>query len=332
MSSTTSDKGEDSNGAWRARKRDGVAKYHSALEAAYTALYPQCICHPLHSSIYPVLNSLLQIYSDGPRHVLGEIAALSNSSNLSVFPTSEQDGERLARLQGALSNDLPKLFEHERAVVRLLLEQIVAFKRNFYRQMHDSLAICAEDALSRSSDFLSTASCASDSQKERDSLASGNIGIRSAYDRRANERIVSNSDAATWPSANECISNIQSNLWLLMQDTDINGLALPTVKPRRRRSTTGPAESPGRISGHLLAAGGHLVASAFESVAPKFGSPWYASASTEPVPALPDSRNADEMQQFGTGMWHHVESPIAASQDAMPRPPMSKHSRKKSTG
>ncbi|KAJ1870483.1 hypothetical protein LPJ71_012007, partial [Coemansia sp. S17] len=127
MSSAISDK-EGGEGEWRMRKRDGVVRYHTALETAYTTLYPQCICYPLHSRIYPVLNSLLQIYSDGPRSILSEIARLSNSSNLSIFSAAEQDSERVARLQGALASDLPKLFGHERTVVRLLLEQIATIE------------------------------------------------------------------------------------------------------------------------------------------------------------------------------------------------------------
>ncbi|KAJ2744420.1 hypothetical protein GGI20_002992 [Coemansia sp. BCRC 34301] len=313
--STTSDRGDGGEGAWKARKRDGVARYHAALEAAYTALYPQCICYPLHSRIYPVLNSLLQVYSDGPRHILGEIAQLSNSSNSSVFSSAEQDGERLARLQRALASDLPKLFDHERNLVRLLLEQIAIFERDFYRQMCDTLATCVDDS------------------PQKVAATPSDPSIRAEYERRVNERIVADSGTAPLPSASECISNIQSSLWTLALEADANGLVPPAIKPRRRRSSTEPAVSADRLPGVLLATDCHLVVPVFEPIVPKSGSAWHGSAaSNETVPALPDSRNADEVQQFGTMMWHHIESPMVALPDTLSRPPMSKHSRKKSSG
>ncbi|KAJ2883898.1 hypothetical protein H4R27_002460 [Coemansia aciculifera] len=344
MSSAISDKG-GSEGAWMIRKRDGVARYHAALETAYTTLYPQCICYPLHSKIYPVLNSLLQIYSDGPRSVLSEIARLSNSSNVSVFSAAEQDSERMTRLQRALASDLPKLFEHERTVVRLLLEQIATIERDFYRHTLDNLAnasplllpsgsdsrlasgtpdmdACVADVSSSSeipSSALPPASDASRAHQPPPSSSMWSTRIRSAYERCANERILVDS-GATLPSANECISSIQSSLWLLAQEADVNGSAPLAVKARRRRSSTEPA----------VTAGTHQVASGFEPTIPKFGSPWYGSASDEPIPTIPDRRNADEVQQFGTGMWHHVES--STSLDTMSRPIMSKHGRKKSVG
>ncbi|KAJ2249537.1 hypothetical protein GGI13_004247 [Coemansia sp. RSA 455] len=364
MSSAISDK-EGSEGEWRMRKRDGVVRYHAALETAYTTLYPQCICYPLHSRIYPVLNSLLQIYSDGPRSILSEIARLSNSSNLSIFSAAEQDSERVTRLQGALASDLPKLFGHERTVVRLLLEQIATIERDFYRHTLDNLAKayaqacanasplllpCASDSRPASG-TLDMDACVADPSSSRELLPSvlppvldssrahqpppgssmWSTRIKSAYERRANERIMADSDASL-PSANECIGNIQSSLWLLAQEADVNGSVPLAVKPRRRRSSTEPAVAAGPSPAHLMAAVDHQAASGFEPTAPKFGSPWYGSASDEPVPAIPDRRNADEVQQFGTGMWHHVESSTTASLDTVSRPIMSKHSRKKSVG
>ncbi|KAJ2387759.1 hypothetical protein GGI05_003991, partial [Coemansia sp. RSA 2603] len=106
---------------WCMIKQDRVNQYHAALEKVYKTVYPRMICHPLHSSIYPVLNALSQTYSDGPRRILGEIARLSNSSDTS----SESPEKRIATLHNMLASDLPKLFEHERTVVRLLSERIV---------------------------------------------------------------------------------------------------------------------------------------------------------------------------------------------------------------
>ncbi|KAJ2416504.1 hypothetical protein GGI10_000925 [Coemansia sp. RSA 2530] len=366
ISSTISDK-ESGEGAWRMHKRDGVVRYHAALETVFTTLYPQCICYPLHSRVYPVLNSLLQIYSDGPRSILSEIARLSSSSNLPAFSAAEQGSERVSRLQGALASDLPRLFEHERTVVRLLLEQIVTIERDFYRHTLDSLAKAYAQSCDNASPLLlpnesdsrlsggtldmDTCVAASPSNREvapitlspPNPLGSSRVHpqlpessmwgarIRLAYERRVCERTVRDSGPPL-PSANECIGNIQASLWLLVQDSVVNGSTPLAVKARRRRSSTEPAAAAGRSSAQLVAADGQLVASGFESTAPKFGSAWHGPVSDEPVPAIPDRRNADEVQPFGTGMWHHVEILTTASADTTSRPIMSKHSRKKSIG
>ncbi|KAJ2734695.1 hypothetical protein IW152_002138 [Coemansia sp. BCRC 34962] len=369
ISSTIGDK-ENSDDTWRIHKRDGVVRYHAALETVFTTLYPQCICYPLHSRVYPVLNSLLQIYSDGPRFVLSEIARLSSSSNLPAFSAAEQDSERASRLQGALASDLPRLFEHERTVVRLLLEQVVTIERDFYRHTLDNLAkayaqVCdnasplllPNESDSRlASGALDMGACADDSPGSRDvlpitpsllnPLARGSsrahpslhdsstwgARIRSAYERRVCERTVRDSGSPL-PSANECISNIQSSLWLLALDPGINSSASLAAKARRRRSSTESAVAADQLPAQLVAADAQPAASGFEPTAPKFGSAWYGPISDEPVPAIPDRRNADEVQQFGTGMWHHVEIPMTTSIDTTTsRPILSKHSRKKSIG
>ncbi|KAJ2001251.1 hypothetical protein H4R26_004228 [Coemansia thaxteri] len=377
IASITTDR-DSSEGAWLARKRDSIARYHAALETAYTTLYPKCICNPLYSRIYPVLTSLLQTYIDGPRYVLGEIARISSSTNIAVFSAADHDVERAAKLQQSLASDLPKLFEYERTIVHLLLEQIAAFERDFYRQAIDCMSnACDEASIDAGLSRMSSASGLSctdgslasgtpilDSSNNANAMAGGGGGgggflataarpvldslrprrrapssctwgaqIRSIYDRRISEGIAVDSGIVL-PSANECVKSIQSSVWLLAQEAAMASSALTAVKSRRGRSATEPAVDVGLLPVQPPAAtNDSWVAAVLEpATATIVGNLLFGPDHGKADHTVPESRNADEVQQFGTGTWQHVKPPLALSLDTSSKPATPRHVRKKSIG
>ncbi|KAJ2709654.1 hypothetical protein H4R19_004140, partial [Coemansia spiralis] len=120
--------------ASEARRAARVGGYRAALEVIHGSLFPCAVSGPLQAKVYPVLSTLLQVYGDGPRYILGEIARASGSGAGSAAEPGSSDGNRVAKLHGVLAEDLPRLFEHERTVMRLLLVQITNIQHSFCRQ------------------------------------------------------------------------------------------------------------------------------------------------------------------------------------------------------
>ncbi|KAJ1780956.1 hypothetical protein LPJ59_007154, partial [Coemansia sp. RSA 2399] len=220
--------------------------------------------------IYPVLTSLLQVYSDGPRYILSEISRASNPSNSSLFSNPEHGDERVSKLRNILAADLPKLFEHEKTVVRLILEQIIVIERNFYGQAAEHLSSfefgagyglpshkpgqTREQSADEGSEGVVHANNAPESrlQSSRSNKirplqsepgASGwATNIISSYTKRFAERMQITSDVAL-PAGTECISKIQAGVWLLAQETEKNGPSQCVVKSRRRQSYAAPSDT-----------------------------------------------------------------------------------------
>ncbi|KAJ2399428.1 hypothetical protein GGI23_002662, partial [Coemansia sp. RSA 2559] len=262
---------ESDESAWRLFKRECASSYHNALDTIFKTLYPKAICSPLHSRIYPVLTSLLQVYSDGPRYILSEISRASNPSNSSLFSNPEHGDERVSKLRNILAADLPKLFEHEKTVVRLILEQIIVIERNFYGQAAERLSSfgfgtgyglslhrppgqtreqsedegskgvgCADNALE--SRLQSSRSKKIRPLQSEPGASGWATQIISSYTKRFADRMQITPDVAL-PAGIECISKIQAGLWLLAQETEKNGPSQCVVKSRRRQSYTAPSDT-----------------------------------------------------------------------------------------
>ncbi|KAJ2092775.1 hypothetical protein IW138_000870 [Coemansia sp. RSA 986] len=268
ITAPNSPKGDEST--WWTFKGASVAKYHTALDTIFKTLYPKAICNPLHSRIYPVLTSLLQVYSDGPRYILSEISRATNPSNSSIFSNPDHGDERASKLRGILATDLPKLFEHEKTIVRLILEQIIVIERDFYNQVAKHLSSlefgtgltwplhrpgqARERTVDESSEGASRADNtpgsrlhSSRSKKlpplQPESGASGwSTQIISSYTQRFAERYQISPDVV-FPAGTECISKIQAGLWLLAQETEKNGPSQCVVKSRRRQSFAAPSDT-----------------------------------------------------------------------------------------
>ncbi|KAJ2557436.1 hypothetical protein EV175_001351 [Coemansia sp. RSA 1933] len=247
---------ESNEGAWWLSKGSTAASYHSALDSIFKTLYPKAICNPLHSRIYPVLNSLLQVYSDGPRYILSEISRASNTSNSSLFSNPEHGDDRASKLRSILASDLPKLFEHEKTVVRLIIEQVIVIERDFYNQAAELLASVEFGAglgwplprLDHSADDSPGnrlhSSCSKKLRPLHPEPAAPGWGsqIVSSYEKRFAERNQIGPDVVL-PAGTECISRIQAGLWLLAQETEKNGPSQCIVKSRRRQSYAAPSDT-----------------------------------------------------------------------------------------
>ncbi|KAJ2381439.1 hypothetical protein GGI23_007585, partial [Coemansia sp. RSA 2559] len=174
-------------------------------------------------------------------------------------------------LRNILAADLPKLFEHEKTVVRLILEQIIVIERNFYGQAAEHLSSFgfgtgyglslhrppgqtreqSEDenskGVSRADNVLESRLQSSRSKKIRplqsEPGASGwATQIISSYTKRFADRMQITPDVAL-PAGTECISKIQAGLWLLAQETEKNGPSQCVVKSRRRQSYAAPSDT-----------------------------------------------------------------------------------------
>ncbi|KAJ2161366.1 hypothetical protein GGF46_001544 [Coemansia sp. RSA 552] len=141
---------------WESSRRTHASAYHAALDTAYRSLFPKTVCSALHSKVYPVLNSLLQVYSDGPRYILSEVSRASSNdsqtpppSSSSAIDDSDGDSSRRLRLGNALVDELPRLFDYERVVIQLLLERVVRIQHDFYAQLVDLWAKASANMFGR---------------------------------------------------------------------------------------------------------------------------------------------------------------------------------------
>ncbi|KAJ1735571.1 hypothetical protein LPJ61_000484 [Coemansia biformis] len=265
---------------WEAARLARATAYHAALETIYGSLYPNAVCSPLHSKVYPVLSALLQIYGDGPRYILGEIArASSGGGGVPAYSTAEPDGYRLAKLHGALAEDLPRLFEHERTAMRLLFVQIVDIQRGFFRQMVDLLSgVCAAPNTlpPYATGDQQRPSTACPSQHPSGQQAGSGSGASSGPS-RCTETLP--------PLAAECMSQIRAGMWRLAQESQRHSPAQCVVKPRHRGNTSSAADGSDTASDHSIAAEDGSSASVSGAIAADVGGDRTRARAAPAVPA-----------------------------------------------
>ncbi|KAJ2723431.1 hypothetical protein GGI07_002633 [Coemansia sp. Benny D115] len=346
--------------AWLVIRRDRAARYHAALEKVYKELYPKLICSMLHSSAYPVLNSLLQIYRDGPRSMLSDIARLSGANGSSQGSSANANEVRAAVLHNSLATDLPKLFEHERTIVRLLAEKIIELKREFYYQTIGVLSVARGD-IDVDLDFntpdsdisigmtrhlagladLSTGAIASSIiaplQQQHSAESTKAEKMKAAFDKKLTEPILLGPDHSL-PSAAERTNRIQSGIWALTQELDGQSSSHYILKSRRRQSVADSTFSIDSLSDSSIVLYDYPATSVFDSVSsdmhrPRFAGPSLGTGS-DPTLLISASRNASTFPPEYAGTWQHVSSPAAApevtTEEAKPEPV--KPRRKKSIG
>ncbi|KAJ2667249.1 hypothetical protein IW148_000351 [Coemansia sp. RSA 1199] len=276
---------------WEALRRERAAQYRAALDSIYASVFPNVVCSPLQTTIYPVLHSLMQIYSDGPRYILSEIARAPGIAAQTATSIAEPDGDRLARLQRTLADDLPKLFEHERTVVQLVLEQVARIQHRFYAQVVEHLSGAA--TVKPCSAEQATADDSGDSTDDEPAAVRANAGrpytsgrvlyrtknaaqnpnrasvpsssklIKATFDRRLAERALPSPRTAL-PSASECTTQIRSGLWLLAQEAQRHGPAQSVVKQRHRRSTIEHGDGSDTVSNNSTSFDEYSSVSVFE--------------------------------------------------------------------
>ncbi|KAI8324086.1 hypothetical protein GQ54DRAFT_296372 [Martensiomyces pterosporus] len=333
--------GEDP--VWKMRRKENVVRYHAALETIYKTHYPNCLCSPLHSRIYSALNSLLQIYSDGPRRILGQIARLSNRDSSSGTSASiEQDEAHAASLESALLSELPQLFYHERKVVQLLQLQLALLERDFYNQVVKELS-SASVGFFHDRPGLALQMSAADTESPNDLISLSPLAayklqpvhwgreIADGYERRVSERGTGAGAKVALPSASECLSNIQSGLYMLAREAEGDSVPQYVVKARRRRSVSDSMDGiDGEVSCDSL--GSYDTVERDESALPL---PTRNSGldvalnryATTPNNPFPEPQRQQQQQ--------HTNSPAAPS--TTPKPKLEKtsmlgHARKKSSG
>ncbi|KAJ2799905.1 hypothetical protein H4R20_004257, partial [Coemansia guatemalensis] len=349
--------------AWASRRWERAAQYHAALNNIYKVVYPDAVCHLLHSRIYPVLNSLIQIYSDGPRYILSELSRASNASIPSMLSSADSDDGRLAGLQSSLAHDLPRLFEYERTVVRLLLEQIVRIQRNFYGRVTDILShtspidspashlFGADSVASRNAAELDPTHprvAAARSRSEKRSVdcsmessrharekpvacsESGRL-IKTSFDRHVAEPI-SPSPGVLLPSAADCINQIRSGVWQLAQESQRHVPGQYVVKPRHRRGTAGTGVVPDSVSDRSIAFDDYSSVSVFDLTSSDVDNTEPAlDAAGAPWPTSARGQSDDTTMFSDVAGWQHLRSSAAAPSLAT-RSVSTKHAHKKSAG
>ncbi|KAJ2680816.1 hypothetical protein GGI25_000452 [Coemansia spiralis] len=350
---------EGDEGAWWLFKRAAIARYHNALETIYKALYPKALCHPLHSKVYPVLNSLLQVYSDGPRFILSEISRITNPSSSSVFSNNDNSDERASKLRSILANDLPKLFEHEKTVVRLLSELIISIERDFYKQVAELLSSFefgseigwpskpeqkqeqtsgSTKVVNQANNLVGDKPLSAHASKHRSQHQASNASgwgaqVVEVYNRRFAERNPIGSGVVL-PSGTEFISKIQAGLWLLMQETERHGPSQYVVKSRRRQSISAPSDTTDSRSEFSITFDEYSETSVFT---PATGSQPIMAMSTPTkgtstfgVSASVGSPNLGISSDMFA--WPHVGLSGMSAHSTSSRAISSKHIRKKSSG
>ncbi|KAJ1937232.1 hypothetical protein GGF37_005289, partial [Kickxella alabastrina] len=335
-----------SKSEWQSLKRGRVVQYHAALEKVYKSVYPRLICNALLSNIYPVLNSLLQVYSDGPRRILSEITRISNLSDLYQHPSSDCGEDRVVVLHNALAADLPKLFEHERTIVRLLAERIVTLKHEFYLETSDILSAARGDidfniSLTDSVPFADVTSRISSladlstraqtpglltSLKQSPGTTSHSERMKAIFEKQIYEPIDLGLGQSL-PSAADHTSQIQSGICLLAQDVGSRSSAHYPLKDRWRESTAESTFSLDSLSDSSIVLNECPNVSMFEATPPGVARakqilPGYGGGSY-PTLLISASRNATTFQSEGSD---------ALDNDGMSRPLTAKPRRKKSSG
>ncbi|KAJ2707368.1 hypothetical protein FB645_000880 [Coemansia sp. IMI 203386] len=339
---------------WQILKNERVAQYHSALEKVYKTLYPRLICHPFHSSIYPVLNSLLQVYSDGPRRILGEIARLSGSNDTSPHSAAEGNEQRIASLHSALANDLPKLFEHERSIVHLLCEQIVSIKHEFYTQTTSTLlaargdidferrsdtediAIGLPSKISGLADLSTRAFSPGLLGPLNHSLGIGRSDRTKAwFDQRQTEPVIIG-PSQTMPSPAEMAGMIQSGIWLLAHDGSAQHSSHYVLKSRHRQSAAESTFSLDSFSDSSMVLYDYPSDPMFESVASDLPSAHRISSNfgggSDPTLLLSVRRDTLAFPSVSNPAWQPMTPVTAPDAHSSPKATPTKHRRKKSIG
>lgn len=248
----------DGQSLWISNKKQDLAQYEKMLRILHKIVYPQLVCQPLHSNVYPVLESLLTVYKEGPRKVLAELS--SNRSSISTSSAEHHDENRRMRLHQALVDDLPKLFDHEKTVVGLLFSQVRVIQRNFYRRAVAELAkvnskttafswedgqnqwLSVYTGSTRSSPFgrhNGIGGNAKASALKQSTYSNSNTGWSEkaivAHERRWNRRNGAGLGLAL-PSASECMSQVKASMRELSQDMESISAPANVLKPRRRQS------------------------------------------------------------------------------------------------
>ncbi|KAJ1734322.1 hypothetical protein LPJ72_002403 [Coemansia sp. Benny D160-2] len=342
--------------AWLLLKESSVSRYHNALSTIFKTVYPKTICSPLHSKVYPVLNALLQVYSDGPRYILSEISRATNPNSSSLFMSPEHGDERASKLRSILAADLPKLFEYEKTVVRLTLDQIIVIERDFYSQVaahlspfefgkdlpwpkhapdnsHEHVADeSPEEAATNSTERrLRSSRSRINRPVQADSGAPGwGAQIMSSFVARFSERNRV-SPSVTLPAGAECISNVQAGLWLLAQETEKNGPSQCIVKSRRRQSFTAPSDTTDSRSEFSITFDEYSETSVFAQPAVTMSIPTNGTSAFG-IPASLDSPGVG-ISSSDVLSWQHGDAPggqLAVAANA--RSVSSRHVRKKSSG
>ncbi|KAJ1818220.1 hypothetical protein LPJ75_001503 [Coemansia sp. RSA 2598] len=346
---------KSSEQTWQILKSERVAQYHLALEKVYKTLYPRLICHPFHSSIYPVLNSLLQVYSDGPRRILAEISRLSGASDMSQHPSADGNEQRIASLHSALASDLPKLFEHERNAVHLLCELIVSIKHEFYAQATSTLLAARGDIdFERASDaediaigLPSRISGLADLSTRAFSPGllgplSHSLGIgrsdrtKAWFDQRQSEPIIIG-PSQTMPSPAEMAGMIQSGIWLLAHDGNTHNSSHYILKSRHRQSAAESTFSFDSFSDSSMVYYDYPSDPMFESVASDLPSAHRMSSNfgggSDPTLLLSARRDTLTFPSVTNPTWQPVGGSGAASDaHSSPKATPFRHRRKKSIG
>ncbi|KAJ2855123.1 hypothetical protein J3B02_002329 [Coemansia erecta] len=340
---------------WLVLKSERVAQYHLALEKVYKTLYPRLICHPFHSGIYPVLNSLLQVYSDGPRRILGEISRLSGASDMSLHSSADENEQRIAPLHSALANDLPKLFEHERSIVHLLCEQVVSIQHEFYAQAASLLLAARGDI-----DF-ERVSDSEDMPNSMPSKVSGladmptravspgllgpldhslNIGrsgrTKAWFDQRLTEPVIIG-PSQTMPSPAKMAGMIQFGIWLLTHDGNTHHSSHYILKSRHRQSAAESTFSLDSFSDSSMVLYDYPPDSMFESVSSDLPSVHRISSNfgggSDPTLLLSARRDILAFPSVTTDPgWQPVSSAVSSDAHLSPNATPTKHRRKKSIG
>ncbi|KAJ1868191.1 hypothetical protein LPJ78_000319 [Coemansia sp. RSA 989] len=318
--------------SWISQKRERTARHYAALENA-SAIFVEAVCEPLKSKVYPVLAALMQTYSDGPRYILSEISRLSSSSSSTVGGSntagssdSESDSSRMSQLQRALADDLPRLFEYERTVVRLVLEQIATIQHDFYSRIVQYLSESIEDVQLRALEPTSSSSNNKPHTKGLPASSYNRFWPKPSCTPDADQATRHNFDelvASAPPSASECTSQIKSGLWLLAQEAQRHSPAQSVVKSRHHHYTLDPTDSSDTVSDNSISFDEYASVSVFDL------STATANEASRSVWSIPTQRRLDKSSVY------EEPSERRLGVDAPAKPPASlsyRHMRKKSSG
>ncbi|KAJ1965405.1 hypothetical protein GGI12_000797 [Dipsacomyces acuminosporus] len=304
---------DTSDPVWRTQTREHAIQYHTALETVYKVHYPNCLCNPLHSYVYPTLNSLLEIYSDGPRRVLAQLSKCSNRDSSSAASVNiDQDGAQADRLEGCLASELQQLFDREKEVVQLLTLRIAGLKRNFYGKV-------VQELRNSQHRFL-------DSASELPSCSWGRE-IMDQYDKHVSDSVDADLDLAIrLPTASGCLREIESGLCMLASEIERDSSPQCSIKSRRRRSASMPTnERYSKPDRHNIEVPSALSISRGTPTLPTSASMrGEPSATEQTTPSLDPENSNNEVDALPTT----PTTPKSRSK----RTAISRHARKKSSG
>ncbi|KAJ2456349.1 hypothetical protein EV183_000277 [Coemansia sp. RSA 2336] len=318
--------------SWISHKRERAARHYAASESA-SAIFVETVCEPLKAKVYPVLAALMQTYSDGPRYILSEISRLSSSSSSTVGGSNttgtsdpESDSSRMSQLQRALADDLPRLFEYERTVVRLVLEQIATIQHDFYSRIVQHLSESIESGQLQALEPTNSSSSNKPRAKELPASSYGKGWPKPGCTPDADQSTRHTFDelaGSAPPSASECTSQIKSGLWLLAQEAQRHSPAQSVVKSRHRHYTLDPTDSSDTVSENSISFDEYASVSVFDL------STATANEASRSAWSIPAQRRLDK------SFVYEEPSERRLGVDASAKPPGSlsyRHMRKKSSG